>query len=103
MQRNSSSKNDFKRIQNEIQQLIRKIKSGLGDKTKNATMYKAFNQLVLAINQLNFELIEIAICLLRNKRLLSDKEFIRLRFSLNSESFDSDPWGISNDSLSMVH
>ena len=57
------------------------MQSGLGDKTKNATMYKAYNQLALAMNQMNFELMEIAISLLRNKRLLSDKEFVRLRFS----------------------
>jgi len=92
IQGNSRPKTAYKRIQSEIQQLIRKIKSGLGDKRKNVTMYKAFNQLVYAINQLNFELIEIAISLLRNKRLLSDKEFIRLRFSFNSKSLGSNPW-----------
>ena len=81
IQRSARSKNEVKIIQNEIRQLIRKIRSGLGDKTKNVTMHNAFNQLVLAVNQTNFELMKIAISLLRNKRLLSDKEFLRLRFS----------------------
>ena len=79
----------MKTIQNEVRQLIRKIRSGLGDQTKNATMYKAYNQLVSAMNQINFELMEIAISLLRNKRLLSDKEFIRLRFSSKLKSFNN--------------
>ena len=76
----------MKKTQNEIRQLTRKIQSGLGDKAKNAAMYKAYNQLVLAMNQMNFELIEIAISLLRYKRLLSDKEFLRLRFSSKLKS-----------------
>ena len=79
----SEPKNNIRMIQNEIRQLIRKIRSGLGDKTKNATMHNTFNQLVIAVNQTNFELVKIAISLVRNKRLLSDKEFIRLRSSLN--------------------
>ena len=78
-------------IQNEIKQLIRKIRSGLGDKTKNATMHNAFKQLVLAANQKNFELMKIAISFLRNKRLVSDKEFIRLRFSYNMVKRVLDP------------
>ena len=75
------SKNEIKIIQNEIRQIIRKIRSGLGDKTKNPAMHNVFNQLVVAVNQTNFQLVKIAISLLRNKRLLSDTEFIRLRFS----------------------
>ena len=82
IQAQSMQQNDIRKTQNEIKELVRKIRSGLGDKTKNATIHIVFNQLVLAVNQMNFELLKVAISLLRNKRLLSDKEFIKLRSSL---------------------
>ena len=75
-------KNEIRKTQNEIRQLVRKIRSGLGDKTKNEIAHNVYNQLVLAVNQMNYSLLKIAISLLRNKRLLSDKEFIKLRSSL---------------------